>query len=74
MLNSFELKHYEVIVSTIGRVYHDNNPNEALEVFKEYAAMSKKAGTGRPGRVSGKSVWLLVDGELVDEIIGENNE
>lgn len=76
MLNSFELKHYEVIVSNIGRVYHDNNwdnPNvnmEALEVFKEYVVMSKS----RAGRVSGESVWLLVNGELVDEILGENNE
>ena len=76
MLNSFELKHYEVIVGNIGRVYHDNNwsnPNvdmEALEVFKEYAVMSKI----KAGRASGESVWLLVNGELVDEILGENNE
>ena len=82
MDNSFELKHYEVIVGNIGRVYHDNNldnPNvnmEALEVFKEYVVMSKsKAGRSqRAGRVSGESVWLLVNGELVDEILGENNE
>ena len=76
MLNSFELKHYEVIVGNIGRVYHDNNLNnpsvnmEALDVFKEYAVMAKS----KAGRVSGEPVWLLVNGELVDEILGENNE
>lgn len=79
MLNSFELKHYEVIVSNIGRVYHDNNwdnPNvnmEALEVFKEYVVMSKSKA-GKAGRVSGESVWLLVNGELVEELLGENHE
>ena len=76
MLNSFELKHYEVIVGNIGRVYHDNNwnnPNvnmEVLEVFKEYVAMSKS----KFGRASGEPVWLLVNGELVDEFLGENPE
>ena len=76
MNNSFELKHYEVIVGNIGRVYHDNNwnnPNvnmEVLEVFKEYIIMSKS----KAGRVSGEPVWLIVNGELVDEFLGENPE
>ena len=76
MNNSFELKHYEVIVGNIGCVYHDNNwnnPNvnmEVLEVFKEYIVMSKS----KAGRVSGEPVWLLVNGELVEEFLGENPE
>ena len=76
MLNSFELKHYEVIVGNIGRVYHDNNwnnPNvkaESLEVYNEYVSMSKS----KAGRAIGEPVWLLVNNEIIDEILGENNE
>ena len=76
MLNSFNIEKWEVIVGNIGRVYQDDNWNSPLvkedaeKEFKFYAAQSVNS----VGRAANEPVWLLCNGEVVDEVEGKQED
>lgn len=57
---------YEVIVGNVGKVHDGDDEQAARTVFDSYARQSVHA----LNRVTGESVWLYRDGEIVDEYVG----
>jgi len=61
------MSQFEVIVGNIGTVYSGDNEATAREAWRSYRADS----ISHYGRASGEPVTLFVDGNILDEYLGE---